>query len=469
MTGLLVPPHDLGAEQAVLSAVLTEERAIDLVAAILKPDDFYSPAHRWIFRAALALREQSEPVDGVTVAGWLKARERLAEIGGMSSITHLLDEIASVVHVDAHARIVLATARRRAMIAAAQKIVAEGYSPEGSGEDYLEKSAHALASIAGGPKDSDVIDFSDAIARFTQRLLDASRSGNVLGMSTGYARLDHAISGLHRKEVVVVAGRPGMGKSGLVLDMCIEAAQASRDVVNASFIVSAEMPPEMLAARGFCSEAQVSISAARAGNLSPAEWQRLEDAAQWAHGLPIRFMGRMGGLVALRSALREYQAHLSRLRAPDGREIRLGIVAIDYAQMVASTTGPRGKNESQEEQISNLALGLQAMSKEFDVSMIMLSQLNREVEKRPDKRPTISDLKGSGAIEAVADLILLLYRDEYYNPNTPAKEIVEVIIGKQRSGATGKLLMGFNARITKFYDLNDEQMRQFGHLIEGAQ
>lgn len=461
-----VPPHDLSAEQAVLSSLLNGDASVDTVSGIISASDFYSPGHRRVYEAIESLRNTSEPIDGVTVAGWLKARDRLVEVGGHPAIVALLDGVASTTHVEAYARAILASSRRRAMIQAAQRVIDDGYSPEGADEGYLERSASALASVVGSRKASGVSDFEEEARAFLEELAHSAQTGRRLGLSTGFESLNVATSGMHRKEVSVIAGRPGSGKSALVLGMAVEAAKADGDEVTASFIVSAEMSPRMLVARAICTQAEVSLTAARSGVLYPADWSRLQDAVQWSHEFPVRLIDRMRSITELRSALREYQAHLARMRSPDGRPIRLGMVAVDYMQLVASTLGARGRNESQEEQISNLALGLQSLAKELDVAMILLSQLNRDVEKRPDRRPVISDLKGSGAIEAVADLILLLYRDEYYNPGTLAKGIAEIIVGKQRSGATGKILMGFDSRLTRFHDLSEEKTLDFAYLLE---
>lgn len=463
----VAPPHDLGAEHAVLSTILLEPHAVDVVSAIVKPEDMYSPASQWVMKGAVALRARGEPIDAVTVAGWLKSTGRLAEIGGIPFLTRLVDCTPSVANVEAHARIVWRKARRRRVISTAQRIVAEGYTDDAEDDEYVERSAQALASVAAGPASADIVDFGAAVYEFFDDVSRAAQSSGVVGMSTGYASIDRQTSGLHRREVTIIAGRPGSGKTALLLDTCIEAAQSRGEVITASFIVSAEMPPKTLAARGFCARAGVPLSNARSGTLSDWDWKKLSETAQWSQGFPIRLMGRLGSITALRTALREYQAHLARNPAPDGREIKLGIVAVDYVQLVAQNSTTRAGNQTQEEQISNLVMALQELAKEFDVAMILLSQLNREVEKRPDKRPMISDLKGSGAVEAVADLIMLLYRDEYYNPNTRAKGIAEIIIGKQRSGATGKILMGFDARLTTFRELSDEQRREFSYLVDG--
>lgn len=465
----LTPPHDLTAEDAVLSAILLEPAALDIVSKILKADDFYSPANAWIYRAAIDLCTRQQPVDSVTVCSWLKSRDRLAEIGGIASLTRIVDETPSVANVEAHANIVLRLHQRRLMISAAQKIVAEGYGPIDDETEFLERSVQSLTSIVSARRSSEEVDFADAAFQFLNELADTVQRGEILGLTTGLRTVDEATGGLYRGEVTIIAGRPGMGKSALALDVCMGAIQKSRGELIASYVVSAEMPPKMLAARGVCGIAGVPLAAARTGNLHAGQWDALSRSLHHLHEFPIRIRGRMPSIQALRSSLREYKRWLETHPAPDGTPIHLGIVVVDYIQLVTATIGRSSRGQSQEEMISEVALGLQDLAKEFDVAMVLLSQLNRGVESRLDKRPGIADLKGSGAIEAVADLILLLYRDDYYHPDSQTPGIVEVIIGKQRSGKTGKIILGFDASLTSFRDLSDGDLARYAHLLEERQ
>lgn len=466
-----VPPHDLDAEAAVLSSILLSADAFDRVQELLEPEHFYSDANRRIYEGMVALQRASRPVDVVAVASWLRDRERLQQIGGTSYLAQLTDATPSTAHVEHYARIIREKARLRRLISTCQQFAAEGYGDCGETQEFIDKAEQAIFDIARVPESTAVRPVKDAIQRAFEIMAEAAkRGGKATGVPTGFYGVDQKTSGMHAGDLYIVAGRPGMGKTSYVLNLATNVA-APRAVEGSGgqlpdgpteepgygvAFFSLEMPREQLAARLLAVEARVDVSKLRSGQMRPDDWNRLTDAAARLGRMPIWLDDTPGlGLLELRAKIRRLKAEVERGDADGVPAQRLGLVIIDYLQLM---TGRRDAG-SREQEISELSRGLKGLAKEMGLPVIALSQLNRSVETRTtkDKRPQLSDLRESGAIEQDADAIFFIYRDEYYFKDSPDKGIAEIIIAKQRNGPTGTARVRFQSEFTRFDNLAPEE------------
>jgi replicative DNA helicase len=465
-----VPPHDLDAEAAVLSAILLSREALDRVLEVLKPEHFYSDANGRIYEAMTQLAISGTPIDIVSVASYLRDRERLQQIGGPTYLAQLADATPAVAHVGAHAQVVYEKWRLRALIATCQRVAAEGYGDVGDPQSFIDGAEQAVYELARTAQKTTAQPINHVLrAAFQQITAAAERGDRITGISTGYERIDAMTSGLHPGELIIVAARPGMGKTSFVMNIAANVA-APRTVVIPGpnehgsgierqepgfgvIVFSLEMPREQLAVRMVCSEGRVDVGKVRQGHLQPDDWRKLTDAASWLSTVPIWLDDTPAiSLLEVRAKVRRIQAEYDREATPTSAERKVGLVIIDYLQLMKGRDGV----QSREQEISEISRGLKQLSKELSVPVIALSQLNRSVETRTtkDKRPQLSDLRESGAIEQDADMIMFIYRDEYYNPETTdAKGIAEIIIAKQRNGPTGKVKTRFTASCTRFDNL----------------
>lgn len=457
------PPHDLAAEAAVLSAAMNAEAALGTALETLKPEHFYSEAHARIWQACQALASLREPVDLVSVRGWLLDRDWLEKVGGSPYLAQIVDATPAVAHVGAHAKIVFGKWQRRQVIATAHRIAAEGYGDVGSDAEYAKEAAEALDALAHeGAKKKQLTGLKEPLQRaFASLTAAAERGDRILGIPTGYDRLDGKIAGLNDGDLTIVAARPGMGKTSFVLNIAINVAspravnvpgKGQQEVPGFGVCVfSLEMPEEQNAIRMAASEGRVDLGRLRGGTLQPDDWRRLTDASQYLVTLPIWVDDTPGVSVQeIRSKVRRQQAVFDREATDTAPARRVGLVIVDYLQLM------RGDGESREQVIAGISRGLKDLAKELKVPVIALSQLNRSVETRTtkDKRPQLSDLRESGAIEQDADTIIFIYRDDYYNPETSdLRGIAELIIAKQRNGPTGKVKVRFAASCTRFDNL----------------
>ncbi len=465
-----VPPHDLDTEAAVLSALLLDRDALDRVLEFLKPEHFYSEANGRIFEAATELALAGTPIDIVSVASWLRDRGRLTQIGGASYLAQLTDATPAVAHVAAHARVVREKWRLRQLIATCQRVSAEGYGDVGGVQDFIDSAEQAVYDIARTPESNSAAPLAQVLrAAFEQINAAAERGDRITGVSTGYERLDAKTAGLHDGDLTIVAARPGMGKTSFVLNLAVNVASPrtistpspNHDGYGAEesepgfgvAVFSLEMPREQLATRLVCSEGRVDLGKLRQGYLQADDWRRLTEAASFLSSLPIWIDDTPAlTLLELRAKVRRIQAEYSRSGTVGGREPKLGLVVVDYLQLMKGRDGVN----SREQEISEISRGMKQLAKELRVPVIALSQLNRAVETRTtkDKRPQLSDLRESGAIEQDADMIIFIYRDDYYNPETTnQKGIAELIVAKQRNGPTGKVLVRFASAYTRFDNL----------------
>ena len=479
-----VPPNDLDAEAAVLSAILLEASAFDEVQDVLKADHFYADANRRVYEAVLDLQNIGRPVDVVSVAGYLRDRGRLEQIGGTPYLAQLVDATPAVAHIGAHARVVREKWRLRQLIATCQRFTAEGYAVPPDTQKFIDSAEQAIFDIARTNEGSVVEPVRDAVVRAFKLLEEAERrGGGITGISTGFTRLDRQVSGLHAGDLYIIAARPGMGKTSFVLNLALNVAQTRAEKDNSSgeeyfeapaeepghgvLFCSLEMPKEQLAARLLASEAQVDMSNIRSGRMSREDWSRMTDAASRLARLPLWLDDTPAlTLLDLRAKIRRLQAEVSRKDGPL-RAKGLGLVAIDYLQLMQG----RKDAGSREQEISELSRGLKQLAKEMRVPVIALSQLNRAVETRTakDKRPQLSDLRESGAIEQDADTIMFIYRDEYYFKDSEAKNVAEIIVAKQRNGPTGTVLTKFTSAFTRFDNLEAEEFEvdQFDDFVAG--
>jgi replicative DNA helicase len=464
-----VPPADTDAEAAVLSAVMLSGEAFDQVQEVLEPRHFYSDANRRIYEAVLELSAANRPVDTVSVATYLRDRGRLEQVGGTPYLARLVDATPAVAHVEEHARSVREKWRLRSLIATCQRFAVEGYGDCGDVQSFVDEAEQSIFELARVKAESSVLPLRTAIQSAFHVLSEArSRGGGVTGFSTGFIELDKRTSGLHKGDLYIVAGRPGMGKTSFVLNLAANVASPRRvssddggSVQEAGFGVaffSLEMPREQLAARMLASEAKVNMASLRSGQVTANDWNKLTDAAARLSRLPLWLDDTPAiSILDLRAKVRRLQAELKR---NSSGATELGLVAIDYLQLMSGRKGV----SSREQEISEISRGLKQLAKEMAVPVIALSQLNRSVETRTtkDKRPQLSDLRESGAIEQDADAIFFIYRDEYYFQDSPDKGVAEIICAKQRNGPTGTVKVKFAAEHTRFdnldtsYDFDEE-------------
>ncbi len=464
-----VPPHDLDAEAAVLSTLLIKPDVFDTLGDFLKAEHFYSEANEKVFEAIGKLSEAREKIDIVSVAAYLRDREQIAQVGGAKYLAQLSDATPAVAHVESHGRIVYEKWRIRQLIATCQRIAAEGYGDVGVAQKFIDEAEQNIYQLARGIARAEAQSVgSIAKGVFATMVSNADRGDRTTGISTGYDRLDAKIAGLNAGDLIIVAGRPGQGKTSFVMNLSVNVAapmvkkiqnphgSGYIDVDCAGYgvtVCSLEMPKEQLVQRVMCAEARVDFDRVRKNILLEDDWRRMTDVAPFVAGLPIMIDDSPSmGLLEVRARVRRHQAEYNRPATAETPERRVGVVVVDYLQLMKGREGV----PSREQEISEISRGLKAMAKELGVAVIALSQLNRAVETRSkkDKRPQLADLRESGSIEQDADAVIFIYRDEYYNPETTnAKGIAELIIAKQRNGPTGKVLTRFTGTCMRFDNL----------------
>jgi len=441
------PPHDLDSEAAVISAVLYDPSVVDELAAVLRAEDFFSPAHQLIWSAVLWLAGAGEPIDYVAVARRLKDVGKLVAAGGTAYLSKITDAAPAVANLAAYARGVTVRSRARAMIREAQKIAADGYRAVDV-EDYIQRAEASVSAIArdggSGAKPPALL---KGIVRDTFQDMEARAKGLVIPVTSGFRDLDDLLVS-ETGEVQIVAARPGMGKTSFVMDVVKNAATAAAP--TASVVFSLEMQEIPLVKRMVASEAGVDLGDIRRGRLSAGQWDELTRAATRLASLPVAIDSVPGiSVVAMRSRFRQARAKLAE-QFPD---VPVRICVVDYLQLMGRNPNSNAGNREQE--VSEISRGLAEFSLEEDVLVIALSQLNRSVESRSDKRPGMADLRESGAIEQDATSILFLYRDEQYNPESKDKGLCEVIVGKSRNGDTNRVMLAFDKRYTRFRNYDE--------------
>jgi replicative DNA helicase len=431
-----IPPQNLEAEQSVLGGILIENEAIHKVMEILIPDDFYREAHKKIYHCLLDLSEKDEPADLITLTHELQKKDQLDTVGGAAYVASLIDAIPTAANIVFYARIIKEKAILRKLIESATEIVTQSYEDREDVEGLLDEAERAIFSIAENrvrPSFYPIREVIKSSFKTLEKLFE--RKELITGVPSGFKDLDLMTAGFQSSDLIIVAGRPSMGKTAICLNMAQYAAIEKRTPVA---IFSLEMSKEQLVLRMLCSEARVEGTRIRTGFLSESDWPKLTLAAGNLSDAPI-FIDDTPALSIL-----ELRAKARRLKG----EHQLGLLIVDYLQLMRGRTV-----ESRQQEISEISRSLKALAKEINLPVIAVSQLSRRSEAREDKRPQMSDLRESGAIEQDADLILFVYRDEVYNRTEENRGKAEIIIGKQRNGPTGKVDLAFLDKYTAFKDL----------------
>ena len=435
-----LPPQSLEAEVSVLGGVLLENEALNRVLEVVNEGDFYRESHRQIFSAILNLYERNEPADLITLSETLKKRDALQEVGGIEYLNSLVNSVPTAANIAYYAKIIKEKSIVRKLINRATEIISQGYGDSGDVDEFLDRSERLIFEISEDrvrPSFFPIKDIIKASFKTIEKLYEKKQL--ITGVPTGFTKLDDLTSGLQSSDLIIVAGRPSMGKTALALNITQHAA-IEGGITSAIF--SLEMSKEQLALRMLCSQAKVDAHRLRGGFLSESDWPNLTRAASCLSEAPI-FIDDTPGLTML-----EMRAKSRRLKA----EHNLGLIVVDYLQLMRG----RAASENREQEISDISRSLKALAKEQHLPVIALSQLNRKVEDRGDKRPQLADLRESGAIEQDADVIIFLYRDEVYNrsEDNPHKGKAEIIVGKQRNGPTDRFELAFLDKYTCFENLS---------------
>ena len=439
-----VPPHSIEAEESVLGGVLLDNGAIDRALEILTPDDFYREAHRKIMRAMIDLNQRGEPVDLVTLSEGLKTHGDLQDVGGAAYLAELAEKVPTAANVAYYARIVREKAIVRSLIHTATEIATAGYESRGDVDRFLDDAEHKIFEISERkvkPAFFRIRDIMVDSMKAIEQLYE--RKELVTGIPTGFDDLDRITAGLQPADLIIVAGRPSMGKTAFALNLAEHAALHAKVGVA---VFSLEMAKEQLVLRLLCSEARVDQSKVRAGFAADRDFPKLAMAASRLSDAPI-YIDDTPALSVL-----ELRAKARRLKRE--RDSRLGLVLVDYLQLMR---GP-DRIDSREQEISSISRSLKALAKELNLPVVALSQLNRQVETRAEKRPIMADLRESGAIEQDADVIAFLYRPIVYDKNAEERA-AEVIIAKQRNGPIGTVRLTFMPEYTRFESRTEEDVQ----------
>lgn len=431
-----VLPQNIEAEQSILGGILIDNEALHKVLEIIGPDDFYRDSHRKIFLTFLELFERNVPLDIITVTELLQKTGEITEVGGATYIASLVDLVPTTANITYYAKIVKEKSILRNLIARATDIVNFGFEASEDVEEILDRAEELIFSITQQRIQTPYYPLKDIIKQTfgTVEQLSAKKDA-VTGIPTGFIDFDRLTAGLQPSDLIIIAGRPIMGKTSFALNIAQYAA--TRAGVPVGFF-SLEMSKEQLALRMLCAEARLNSQKIRSGHLTEGDWLKLTDAAETLYEAPI-FVDDTPALSVL-----EMRAKARRLKA----EHNVGLVIVDYLQLMKG----RGKTDTREREISEISRSLKALAKELNIPVVAVSQLSRRVEERPHK-PQLADLRESGAIEQDADLIVFIYRDEVYNEETENKGIAEIIVKKQRSGPTGTIRLAFLDKYTRFENL----------------
>ncbi len=431
-----VPPQSMEAEQSVLGAILLENEALIKAIELLQVEDFYREDHRQIYGAMIDLYEKNTPVDQITLTEHLKQKNKLAEIGGLTYVAELADKIPTAANIEYYAKIVRQKAILRNLITSATGIVAKATSGEEDIEailDFSEKTIFQISEHQIKPSYYPLKDILHSTFKAIEKLYEKKEL--ITGVASGFTDLDEKTSGFQPSDLIIIAGRPSMGKTAFCLNVAQYAATENQ---VPTVIFSLEMSKEQLALRMLCSEARVDNHKLRSGFIAENEWGKLTLAAGRLAEASI-FIDDTAGMSVF-----EMRAKARRLQAEHG----LGMIIVDYLQLMS---GSKSRSDSREQEISEISRSLKALAKELSVPVLGLSQLNRRLEDRTDKRPYMADLRESGAIEQDADVIIFIYRDEVYHPDSEeTKGTAEIIIGKQRNGPTGVVTLTFKNEFTRF-------------------
>ncbi|MCX7923020.1 MAG: replicative DNA helicase [Clostridia bacterium] len=433
-----IPPQNIEAEQSVVGSMLLDKEVIPSITEILKSEDFYREDHREIFEAIIDLFDKAKPIDLITVSEQLKLRGTLDSIGGLEYLTNIATAVPTTANARHYAKIVEEKALLRRLIKASSDIINMGYEAADEVSYILDKAEKGIFDILQKRNTQGFSPIRDVLIDTFNRLEELYNSkGNITGIPTGFIDLDYKTSGLQNSDLILIAARPAMGKTAFVLNIAQYAAVHAKVPVA---IFSLEMSKDQLVNRMLCCESMVDSQKMRTGKLEDSDWQKVARALGPLSEAPI-YIDDTPGI-----SITEIRAKCRRLKL----EKNLGMVVIDYLQLMQG----KGKNESRQQEVSEISRSLKILAKELNIPVLTLSQLSRGPETRTDHRPILSDLRESGAIEQDADIVMFLYRDDYYNPDTEKKNIAEAIIAKNRHGATGTVELVWLGQYTKFGNLD---------------
>ena len=433
-----IPPHDIEAEQAVIGSMLTDKDAVISAIEKLKSDDFYREDNKAIYEAILSLYAKSEPIDIITVKAQLVEDGKFEQIGGLEYLAVLPEKVPTTANVERYIKIVEEKSILRNLIKVSNEITTLGYSETEEVDAIMDSAEKKIFDIMQKKNQKGYTPIKDVlIDTFAEIERLYNQKGYVTGVPTGFTDLDQITAGLHASDLVLIAARPAMGKSAFALNI---AANAAIRANTPAVVFNLEMSKEQMVNRILCSEAMVDSQKVRTGKIEEADWVKLATALGPLSEAPI-YVDDTPGI-----SIMEIRAKCRKLKL----EKNIGLVVIDYLQLIQGT-GKRGA--SREQEISEISRSLKILAKELDIPVIALSQLSRAAEQRPDHRPMLSDLRESGAIEQDADIVMFLYRDDYYNPDTEKKNVAEVIIAKHRGGSTGTVELAWISNYTKFANI----------------
>ena len=434
-----LPPQNMEAEQAVLGAIFLEPSSLTLASEMLIPEDFYRGAHQRIFNAMLKLNDKGEAVDLVTVTEELAATKLLEDVGGISYLSELAGSVPTAANIEYYAKIVEEKSLLRRLIRTATSIAQDSYTREDEVDALLGEAEKSILEVSQRKSAGSFHQIKDVLVRTYDNIeVMHNRVGDITGIATGFAELDKMTAGFQRNDLIIVGARPSVGKTAFALNIAQNVATKTDEKVA---IFSLEMGAEQLVMRMLCAEGNIDAQRLRTGSLTDEDWGKLTMAMGSLSNAGI-FIDDSPGV-----RVQDIRAKCRRLKQEQGG---LGMILIDYLQLVLGS-GRSGENRQQE--VSEISRSLKALARELQVPVIALSQLSRGVEQRQDKRPMMSDIRESGSIEQDADIVAFLYRDDYYDKESENKNIIEIIIAKQRNGPTGTVSLAFVKEYNKFVNL----------------
>lgn len=435
-----VPPHNIEAEKSVIGSMLLDKDAITTASEIITDEDFYQYQYKILFTAMMELYDDGKPVDLITLQNKLKEKELPPELSNLEFISELIRSVPTSTNVRYYANIVKEKAVLRRLIKVTEGITNQCYLDKEKLENILEDTEKQVFDIIQNRSLGDFVSIKDIVIKSLESIESAAKNkGSVTGVATGFYDLDYKTAGLQPSDLVLVAARPSMGKTAFVLNIA-EHAVLKAKVPTAIF--SLEMSKDQLVKRILSMNSKVDSQAIRSGELQDEDWIKLAESARLIGNSNLIIDDTPGiSISELRSKCRKYKL-----------EHNLGIVIIDYLQLMSAGR----KSESRQQEISEISRSLKALAREINAPVVALSQLSRAVEQRPDKRPMLSDLRESGAIEQDADVVMFIYRDDYYNHDSEEAGVAEIIIGKQRNGPTGTVKLAWQSKYTKFANLERE-------------
>ena len=434
-----IPPNDVEAEQAVIGSMLTDRDAVISAIEILKEEDFYREDNKTIYEAILNLYNRSEPIDIITLKAELTSMGMFEKIGGLEYIVGLPEKVPTTANVERYINIVKEKSELRRLIKAANEIIEQGYDPTENIDDIMNSAEKKIFNIMQDKDQKTDSAIKDVLVdAFTELEQLYNQKQHITGVPTGFIDLDYKMAGLHNSDLILIAARPAMGKSAFALNIATNAAVKAK---VPAVLFSLEMSKEQMVNRILCSEAMVDSNKVRTGKIDDDDWIKLADTMGDLSEAPI-YIDDTPGI-----SINEIRAKCRKLKL----ERNIGLVVIDYLQLVQGSS--KRASGSREQEISEISRSLKILAKEINVPVIALSQLSRAPEQRPDHRPMLSDLRESGAIEQDADIVMFLYRDDYYNEDSEDKGLAEVIVAKHRAGSTGTVKLVWLGNYTKFANM----------------